>query len=172
MVFALALELPFDLFVGTTNYVALGINLIFPPSLMFLLNIGIRIPGEENTKRILEKVDEYLYEEKTPRIIEVGKRQKAKSVFERIFLGIYSILFVGVCIYHLGPESITFQPCQPGYFPFLPLCCFILCIPCQKHFPGLCLSRGENRFFCFTSGLPFPSGGQSRAVAFGADFPA
>ena len=78
MVFGLALELPFDIFVGKTNYVALVINLVFPPTLMFLLNSGIRIPDGENTRRILEKVDEYLYEEKMPRVIEIGKRKKAK----------------------------------------------------------------------------------------------
>jgi hypothetical protein len=119
MVFALALELPFDLFVGSTNYVALGINLIFPPSLMFLLNMGIRIPGEENTKRILEKVDEYLYEEKAPRVIEVGKRQKAKGVFESVFLGIYSILFVGIFVFIIwGLNLLHFNPVSQAIFLF------------------------------------------------------
>jgi hypothetical protein len=119
MVFGLALELPFDLFVGTTNYVALGINLIFPPTLMFLLNVGIRIPGEENTKRILEKVDEYLYEEKTPEVVEVGKRQKAKSVFERVFLGIYSILFVGIFVFIIwGLNLMHFNPVSQAIFLF------------------------------------------------------
>jgi hypothetical protein len=45
MVLAIALELPFDLFIGKANYMALTINLIFPPSLMFLLNAKIRTPG-------------------------------------------------------------------------------------------------------------------------------
>jgi len=96
MIFALALELPFDLFVGRTNFLALGINLIFPPTLMFLLNARIKTPGEENTKRILDKMDEYVYSEKAAKIIEVGKRKKATSIFEKIFLMIYSILFIGI----------------------------------------------------------------------------
>ncbi len=119
MVFGLALELPFDIFVGTTNYVALVINLIFPPSLMFLLNAGIRVPGRENTRRILEKVDEYLYDESVPRVFEVGKRQRAKSVFERIFLGIYSILFVGVFVFIVwGLNLLHFNPVSQAIFLF------------------------------------------------------
>ena len=129
MVFALALELPFDIFVGKISFIALGINMIFPPSLMFLLNVGIKIPGEENTKRILEKVDEYLYGEDAPRVVEIGKRQKAKSVFERIFLGVYSILFVGVFVFviwllnllHFNPVSqaiFLFFLCVVSFFAF------------------------------------------------------
>jgi len=119
MVFGLSLELPFDIFVGKINYVALGINLIFPPTLMFLLNVGIRIPGNENTKRILEKVDEYLYGKDAPRVVEIGKRQKAKNVFERIFLGIYSILFVGVFVFVIWLLNLLhFNPVSQAIFLF------------------------------------------------------
>lgn len=119
MVFALALELPFDLFVGSTNYVALTINLIFPPTLMFLLNAGIKIPDGENTRRILEKVDEYLYENTAPKILEIGKMQKAKGVFERVFLGIYSILFVGIFVFIVwGLDLLHFNPVSQAIFLF------------------------------------------------------
>ena len=119
MVFAIALELPFDLFVGRTNFLALGINLIFPPSLMFLLNAGIKIPDGENTRRILERMDEYVYQENPSRIIEVGKRQKAKSVFERIFFVIYSILFVGIfALIIWGLNALHFSFVSQGIFLF------------------------------------------------------
>lgn len=96
MVFALALELPFDLFLGRTDYLALVINLLFPPTLMFLLNARISIPDEENTERILAKINSYLYEDLPLSTIEVGKKLKAGGVFERIFMGIYTILFIAV----------------------------------------------------------------------------
>lgn len=119
MVFGLALELPFDIFVGKTNYIALIINLIFPPTLMFLLNAGIRIPDGENTRRILEKVDEYIYGEGVPRIIEVGRRQKAKSLFENAFLAIYSILFVGIFVFIIwGLNLLHFNPVSQAIFLF------------------------------------------------------
>jgi hypothetical protein len=119
MVFAIAIELPFDLFVGRTNFLALGINLIFPPTLMFLLNAGIKIPDGENTRRILERMDEYVYEETPSRIIEVGKRQKAKSVFERIFFIVYSILFIGVFVFIIwGLNLLHFSLLSQGIFLF------------------------------------------------------
>jgi hypothetical protein len=99
MVFGIAIELPFDLFIGRTNFLALFINLIFPPSLMFLLNIGARIPDENNTMRILERLDQDLYGTGGGRVVEIGGRQKAKSVFEKIFLVVYSLLFIGVFVF-------------------------------------------------------------------------
>lgn len=99
MVLGLALELPFDLFLGRTNFLALGINLLFPPSLMFLLNAKIHTPSEENTNQIIEKIDEYLYTGDVSKIIEVGKKKKAKSVIERVFSVVYLILFIGVFVF-------------------------------------------------------------------------
>lgn len=96
MILGIALELPFDILIGRANYLALGINLLFPPSLMFLLNIKIRTPDAENTNRILEKMDDYVYSDTKPETVEVGTKKKAKGLFERIFLLIYSVIFVGV----------------------------------------------------------------------------
>lgn len=119
MVLALALELPFDLFVGRTNYMALVINLIFPPSLMFLLNIGIKIPDGENTRRILERMDEYVYEGGLPREIEVGKKQKAKSVFESVFLVVYGILFIAIFTFIIwGLNLLHFNIVSQAIFLF------------------------------------------------------
>ena len=96
MVFGLALELPFDSFIGKTNYSALIINTLFPPALMFLFNFGIQIPDEKNTQRIWEKVREYFYEKNVSAVIEIEKKPKAQGGLQKIFLVIYAILFVGV----------------------------------------------------------------------------
>ena len=96
MVFGLALELPFDLFIGKTNYFALLINTLFPPSLMFLLNAGARIPGEKNTQKILDKISEYLYQAKISGTIEIEKKPVATSGLQKIFLFIYGILFIAL----------------------------------------------------------------------------
>jgi len=129
MVFGLALELPFDLFIGKTNYLALGINTIFPPALMFLLNFNIRIPGQENTRRMLTKVNEYLYEEKTTKALEIGKTPARVSTLQQAFLAIYGILFVGLFAFiiwllnvlHFNPVSqliFLFFLCVVSFFAF------------------------------------------------------
>jgi hypothetical protein len=99
MIFAIALEVPYDLFIGYINYLALGINLIFPPTLMFLLNAGIKIPGAENTKRILNRIDEYIYDGHPSQVTEIGVKAKASGIFENAFLIVYSLLFVGVFVF-------------------------------------------------------------------------
>jgi hypothetical protein len=119
MIFGMALELPFDMFVGRTNIIALTINLIFPPTLMFLLNAKIRTPGEDNTKRILDKMDEYVFSSDTQQIVEVGRNKKAKGLFERIFLLIYSVLFVGIFVLIIwGLNSLHFNIVSQAIFLF------------------------------------------------------
>lgn len=57
MVFALLLEIPVDRYLEQRiDYVPLTINIIVPPFLMFLVVALTSIPGEENTKRVLEKL--------------------------------------------------------------------------------------------------------------------
>lgn len=99
MILAVALELPFDLFMGHTNVIALVINLLFPPSLMFLLNARIRTPDSENTNKIISKIHEYVFSDKIGTVVEVGKRKKAKSVVERIFYTIYLALFISIFVF-------------------------------------------------------------------------
>ncbi len=119
MVFGLALELPFDLFVGKTNYTALTINLLFPPTLMFLFNLGVKIPDGANTERIVDKIDEYVYGDKSPRMIEIGRKQRRISVFEQIFLVVYTLLFVGVFAFVIwGLNMLHFNPVSQGIFLF------------------------------------------------------
>jgi hypothetical protein len=119
MILGMALELPFDLFVGRTNYLALGINLLFPPGLMFLLNAKIRTPGEENTKRILAKMDEYVYSEEVVQSVEVGKKKKAKGFFARVFLLIYSVVFVGIFVLIIwGLNALHFNIVSQAIFLF------------------------------------------------------
>lgn len=119
MVFGMALELPFDLLLGRTNYVALGINLFFPPSLMFLLNARIRTPDAENTEKIIKKMDEYLYSNKVVNTVEVGRKKKSKSVFQQIFYMIYSVLFVGIFVLIVwGLGSLHFNIVSQAIFLF------------------------------------------------------
>ncbi|KKS21656.1 MAG: hypothetical protein UU78_C0033G0004 [Candidatus Roizmanbacteria bacterium GW2011_GWC2_41_7] len=62
MVFALGLEYPYERYIiGNLNEMALGINTLFPPFLMFLALLGNAPPGEDNTKRIINRINEIAY---------------------------------------------------------------------------------------------------------------
>ncbi|MDO8584402.1 MAG: hypothetical protein Q7R83_04460 [bacterium] len=58
---ALALEIPFELYLYKhVDRLALAINILMPPTLMFLVGSLISVPGRENITRIQQSVDELL----------------------------------------------------------------------------------------------------------------
>lgn len=59
MVFALILEVPVSAWLyGEVNMRSIGINTLFPPILMLLIVSVFKIPGEENTKNIFQRIVE------------------------------------------------------------------------------------------------------------------
>ncbi|MFH0773143.1 MAG: hypothetical protein V1922_02430 [bacterium] len=61
MVFALILELPVSKWLyGDVNLRSIGINTLFPPFLMLLIVSIFKIPGEENTKNIYQRIVEII----------------------------------------------------------------------------------------------------------------
>lgn len=57
MLFAIALEWPLSqYFYNEVNLSSIAINTLFPPFLMLLIISFVRIPGEDNTKRVFERI--------------------------------------------------------------------------------------------------------------------
>lgn len=98
MILGMALELPYDLVTGRTNYLALSINLLFPPLLMVLLNARVTIPGRDNTDAILKKLKEYLFSNKFVLPIYISRKEKTRGLVNNIFLIIYTIFFIGIFV--------------------------------------------------------------------------
>lgn len=62
MIFAFALEAPFDIYIAKKiSYLSLAINTIFPPVLLFLVAGLIGVPGAENTKRLIGRITKIFY---------------------------------------------------------------------------------------------------------------
>lgn len=62
MVFALALEVPVDLLITkNVHYLAILINTLFPPLLLFIIAGLLKVPGEDNTIRLLGKIKNIFY---------------------------------------------------------------------------------------------------------------
>ncbi len=105
MVIALLIEIPFDMLVGSINFVVLAINVLFPPSLMVLFNSRVKLPDQNNTALMLDKVNEYMYSNpqnfKTETIIANTEKSTIEKVFQVVFLTT-SILFVIALIYLLN----------------------------------------------------------------------
>jgi len=118
MILGLLLELPFDALLGKTNFLALGINTLFPPTLMFLLNVNIGKPGKENSQKIVSKVKDYFYKEKGLKPIVVNGI-KSRRAFEKTFYFIYIATFAlvfGLIIW--GLRALHFNPVSQIIFLF------------------------------------------------------
>jgi hypothetical protein len=95
---ALLIEIPYELYVlGTLTFLPLGINVVVPPTLMFLIGLTIKAPGEENTQRILNKLKSIVYENATPAptVFSLAKARRG-SFMANVFAVVYLILFLVV----------------------------------------------------------------------------
>jgi len=119
MVLAFIVEMPYDYLTKNTNYLALIINTLFPPALMFAVTSAIHIPGEENTVKILGKIKEYLYQGSVNKtVIEVeapSKKPLLTMFFTLVYLFTYLLMFGGT-IYLL--RQLHFNIVSQGIFLF------------------------------------------------------
>ena len=62
VLFALLIEVPYELYrIGQLTILPLTINIIVPPGMMLLIGLTIKIPGEANTYRIINKLKTIVY---------------------------------------------------------------------------------------------------------------
>ena len=119
MLFALILEIPFDFLIGKTNYAAIGINTLFPPALMFLVTASIRLPGEDNTRKVIAKIKNYCYDSVSAKnMIEIKqpvKKTGLASVFNFIYLAMFIVIF-GLILWFLN--QLHFNPVSQAIFLF------------------------------------------------------
>jgi hypothetical protein len=97
MVFAIALEFPFEHYVlGEINLTALSVNTIFPPFLMFIALLGNAPPGQENTSRVIARIKEIIYKELSTekQITLTLKTPKRRPILNLAFTVLYSFAFL------------------------------------------------------------------------------
>jgi hypothetical protein len=98
MLFALILEYPLSMFIyGNVNHMSILINSLFPPFLMALIVTFFRIPGEENTRKIYERIIEIIDADKSfeTKVAFMPKKQRQKNsglIFG--FTVFYSLTFI------------------------------------------------------------------------------
>ncbi|MCC7357137.1 hypothetical protein IT408_01385 [Candidatus Uhrbacteria bacterium] len=130
MFIALVLEVPLELlWYKEIFFPALLVNLLFPPVLMFIVSLLIKIPNIENTKKILSQVISLTSHEPMP-WIDVRFGQGARSatsdwLFRMIYAATFGMIF-GCIVWVLGQLSFTwisttlflFFLCVVSFFAF------------------------------------------------------
>lgn len=113
MVLAILIEIPFEVLFSKINYLVLTINILFPPSLMFLFNSGIKLPSVKNSNIMIEKLKEYFYKNETeiiPEYIEANPKAAGKDkIFFYFFLTTSSFVIIGILwlLYLLGFSIVS-----------------------------------------------------------------
>ncbi|MFH1225799.1 MAG: hypothetical protein V1684_00730 [bacterium] len=106
MAIALAIEVPFDIYVlQAVNYLPILINLIFHPLLMFFITMTFRFSVNKNTEKIVKGIEEIAYQEKGRDVRYVIKVPLPYRTFLNFFFQlVYWLAFVvsfGILIYVL-----------------------------------------------------------------------
>ncbi len=98
MLFALALEGPFDAFIAKKiSYLPLAINTLFPPILLYLVAGFLTVPGQENTDRLIARINKIFYhfeELKNETSIFIAKRPVRRPLLTAIFSVFYLATFL------------------------------------------------------------------------------
>ena len=111
-ILAFVLELPYDrLVIGSINWNALAINVIFHPLLMAFIALTIRVPGQKNTDIIISEIKKIIYGEERQIIFKARKIMKRGSASYLTFNSFYLIMFgisFGAIIFGLSKIHFNF----------------------------------------------------------------
>ncbi|MFZ6034881.1 MAG: hypothetical protein ACOYUB_01890 [Patescibacteria group bacterium] len=123
MIFAIILEYPLSLYVyGEVNNVSVAINSIFPAILMALIVTFFRVPGEENTKKIYQRIVEIVDEDKSfeTKVSYMPKKSTIKRpILVFGFTVFYSLtFFVTLSIIYEGLMYLNFNLISMAIFVF------------------------------------------------------
>lgn len=98
VLFAFLLEFPYEMYIiKEVNYINLGINVIFPPLLMFLITLSFTVPGPKNTEAILDNLKNLVYHRDEDSILCQLKNKYRRSLSYQIFYNfMYTMLYIFV----------------------------------------------------------------------------
>ena len=123
MVFALILEVPVSQWVfNEINYYAIGINSIAPPIFMLFIILSVTVPGEDNTKRIFQRIKEIIdadpsFEKSIAYITRKAKYKRPVLVFGFSFMYVLTFI-VTLYLIHLVLMMIHFNILSEALFIF------------------------------------------------------
>ncbi|MFA5134893.1 MAG: hypothetical protein WC505_03860 [Patescibacteria group bacterium] len=101
-IMAFALELPYEaIFLSQIKLLPLAINVVFHPFLMFIIATSIRVPAEENTRKIFQGISEIVYDPDEKVLLKQRERtfrtsRALNAVFSLLYAAAFIITFGGI----------------------------------------------------------------------------
>ncbi|NQU99710.1 MAG: hypothetical protein HQ538_03145 [Parcubacteria group bacterium] len=107
MLLALAIEVPYDVyFASQFDYTPLIVNVVFHPTLLFLILLTIRVPKEKNTENIIDNIRRMIFEEEENILAQKVKTSVSRKVFSNILFNFFYVttfaVSFGAIIYTLN----------------------------------------------------------------------
>ena len=94
-VFVVVLEIPaINFFHEQISYFALGVNICFPALLLFIAVAMTRLPGPDNTQKIIEGVESMVYEEKAAKQIVLRNPARRGPITNTVLRLVYLTTFL------------------------------------------------------------------------------
>ena len=92
---ALLLEVPYELLaVSTVHWLALGVNVAFHPLLLIFLTLSVRLPGQDNTAKVVEQVHKIVTGIGELPTIIIRKPRRYGAATWTVFALFYIVLFL------------------------------------------------------------------------------
>ncbi|MEK7615054.1 MAG: hypothetical protein AAB431_01560 [Patescibacteria group bacterium] len=119
-ILALLVEYPYELFVlHSTDYLPLAVNILFPPLLLALVGLTVRIPKKKNTEKIIEEASMFLGMGEESKFLFRQKRLWGRGALWAIFNSIYLFVFLlTVGLIAWGLRNAGFNGLSIGFFLF------------------------------------------------------
>jgi hypothetical protein len=95
VILAMLIEIPYEIyFHGEVRYIPLSINIIFPPIMMWIIGMSIRVPGAKNTESIISRLHSVVYESKVKDVQNFSVKKSKKNTTARSLFGLFYILLI------------------------------------------------------------------------------
>ncbi len=119
-ILAFLVEYPYEVFVlRTTDSLPLMINILFPPLLLALVGLTVRIPKRKNNAKILEEAHAFLGIGEDVSFVFKQKRPWGTGPLSVVFNFIYLAVFITTIVFLiLGLRSIEFNSLSIFFFLF------------------------------------------------------
>jgi len=95
VIFAIAIEIPYEYyFLHHLSALPIVSTILIPLIFVFLVAATIKKPGEENTKRIIELIFDFVYRHETKDKTNFSLAGKSRGLTFKVFTVIYSVIFI------------------------------------------------------------------------------
>lgn len=113
-ILAVLVEYPYELFVlQTTDYMPLAVNILFPPLLLAVVGLSVRIPTKRNTEKILEEAHAFLGIGEDTSFVFKQKRPWSSgplfAIFNVLYLGVFVavVVLIAILLRSIGFNSLS-----------------------------------------------------------------